>query len=272
MKRLKNNYLALFLAISALTLTSCEDDILGGFSEAETALSDKYMATEAALSNIYRIVDNTMRDSTLIAKDTSVVFGAKVIRTGSTVLIDFRPGVIGLDGRTRSGSISITETNDYRQVGGVLTVDLTSYVVDNFNVTGILGVENFGADSLRLNASRLAAVDSFELDGSKTIVWMNGFKTATTADDVYKIKGMATGKQLANTLSSTIMEPMVIDNSCQYRLLEGLVEMQFAMDTASAQTSGSIDYIKTDGCENLARIKIKKGETEITLARQFFGF
>ncbi len=272
MKHLRNNYLILTLAASAITLTSCEDDLLGGFTEAETAMSDKYMAAEAALSNIYTIVDNTMRDSVLRATDTSEVYGARVIRTGNTILIDFKPGVIGQDGRTRSGSIAVTETNDYRQAGGVIAVDLTNYVVDNFNVMGVLGVENFGADSLRLNASRLAVVDSFELDGSKTIVWMNGFKSASTADDIYKIKGMATGKQLANTLTSTIMEPMVIDNSCQFRLLEGIVDMQFAMDTATTQTSGSIDFIKTDGCENLARIKIKKGETEITLARQFFGF
>ncbi len=272
MKHLRNNYLAVMLAASALTLTSCEDELLGGFSEAETAMSDRYLAAEAALSNIYRIVDNTMRDSTLRATDTSMVFGAKVIRTGNTILIDFKPGVIGLDGRTRSGSIMVTETNDYRQAGGVLAVDLSSYVIDNFHASGIMGVENFGSDSLKLNVSRLAVVDSFELDGSKTLIWMAGFKTATTDDDAYKIKGMATGKQLNNTLNSSILVPMVIDNSCQYRLLEGLVDMQFAMDTASAQTSGSIDFIKADGCENLARIKIKKGETELTLARQFFGF
>ena len=272
MKHLKNSYLAFFVVASALTITSCEEDLLGGFSEAETAMSDRYLATEAALSNIYTIVDNTMRDSVLRTTDTSMVFGAKVIRTGGTILIDFRPGVIGMDGRTRTGTISITETNDYRQAGGVLSVNLSSYVVDNFNVSGNLGLENFGADSLRLNVSRLAVVDSFELDGSKTVVWMSGFKSVSTTDDVYKLKGMATGKQLNNTLSSTILEPMVIDNTCQYRLLEGIVDMQFAMDTASAQTSGSIDFIKSDGCENLAKVKIKKGETEITLARQFFGF
>ncbi len=272
MRHFKKNYLALFLALTAIAFTSCDEDTLASFSEAEAAMSDKYMEAEAALSNIYRIVDNTMRDSVLRATDSSSVFGAVVTRTANTILVDFRPGVIGQDGRTRSGTITITETNDYRQAGGVLAVDLSNYVIDNFAVMGILGLENFGSDSLRLNASRLAVVDSFELDGSKTIVWMNGFKTSTTADDVYKIKGMATGKQLNNTLTSSLKEPMVIDNTCQYRLLEGLVEMDFFIDTASAQTTGSIDFIKADGCENLARIKIKKGETEITLARQFFGF
>lgn len=272
MKQLKNNLLTATAIVSALTLSSCEEDLVNGFSEAEAALSDKYIDAEAQLSNIYQIVDNTMRDSLLRATDTAVVFGAKVMKTGNVVVVDFSPGVIGKDGVTRAGSITITETNDYRRSGGVLSVDLSKYVVDNYNVMGTIGVENFGADSLRLNVSDLAVVDSFELDGSKTIVWQKGFGTNTTTDDIYKINGLATGKQLTNTLTSSIEEPMVIDNTCKYRLLEGVIEMQFSSDTATTQTTGSIDFIKADGCENLARLKIKRDETEVTLARQFTGF
>lgn len=269
--KLKTNHLAIAV-MAALTLTSCEETENLGFTDAESNLSEKYIAAEAALSNIYRIVDNTMRDSILRATDSTSILGAIVSKTGPSVLVDFGGGVIGPDGTTRSGSISIIETNDYRMAGGVVVVDLANYSVDNFNVLGNLSLENYGSDSLKLNVTNLVAVDSFMLDGSKSMSWLQGFETPTTSDDKYEIRGSAHGIYLTNSLMSNITVPMVIDNSCQHKVLGGVLSLDFQSDSTSAATTGGIDFIDDDGCENLARINIKKGETEITLARQFNGF
>src|SRR5690606_34290231 len=96
-----NFFGATFLAAAmAITVACDEDDLKDLLSEGDAQVSESYVKTEAALVNLYSIIDASLRDSTFQATDSAVVDGATVIRSGSNISINFGTGVLGQDGNT----------------------------------------------------------------------------------------------------------------------------------------------------------------------------
>ena len=124
--------------------TSCEEDLLDSQVEIQQALAQYYVDAEAALSNIYTIVDLTARNPDVVAGDTVSTLGAAVYMTGTVINIDYGNGATGPDGVTRSGMIMVDQTGDYNNTGGQLDVSFDDYVVGGNPVGGKITVVNQG--------------------------------------------------------------------------------------------------------------------------------
>lgn len=264
---------AAILCIGAMV--SCEDTNLEDLlSDQDAETSENYIKTEAALSNLYSIVDRALRDSTFQATDSARVDGAMVWRDGSLVTIDHGNGVIGTDGRTRKGAIQITETGGYMTTNASLAVALSNYSVDAKNVVGTMSLTKI-ANNFELKIDSFSAGENVEINADKAVSWTNGFTTLTkTDDDVFQFSGTASGTELNNNreLSSSITEAMVYDRSCSYKMTEGVLELVLAATDSTDELGAAIDFIDSDGCNNLVKLTLSQGESDIELTKQFDGF
>lgn len=269
-----NTFFKITAVAAAAFMVSCEDTSLEDFlSDQDTQVSENYIKTEAALSNVYSIVDRSLRDSTFQASDSVVVDGALVIRDGNLVTIDFGNGVVGTDGNTRKGIISINETSSYL-TSASLEVELKNFSVNDKAVEGSMELSQV-LNSFELSIDSFSAGEMVELNANKEVTWVSGFMTfSDDSDDVFNLTGTATGTDLENNrmLSSNIAEVMKYDRSCQYKIVQGVIDFDLEGTDSTDAMEVSIDFLDTDGCNNLAKLKVKQGETEIELTKQFSGF
>ncbi len=269
-------FLPLALIFAASTLVSCdEDNPLGTSSELETQLGEFYLEAESLGNSIYNNIDLARRDSIFNADDSAVVNGAVVKRTGTAFTIDFGNGVAGSDGKTRKGMITVAETGSYLTAGGQLSAALSNFKVDDVSIQGAFAIINNGNGSIDVAITGFKIGNEFSLNSNKNVIWKSGFATPTNAgDDRYDLSGSAIGTELAgnNMVTTTINETLVFDRLCQYGVTKGKVSLALTGDSISETTTGSIDFIDTDGCNNVARISIVKGTTSASVTRTFDGF
>lgn len=269
-----NTFFKLTAVVAAAFMVSCEDTTLEDLlSDQDTQVSENYIKTEAALSNLYGIIDRSLRDSTFQASDSATVDGALVVRNGNLVTIDFGNGVEGSDGNTRKGMIAITENSSYL-TSASLDIELRNFSVEDKAIEGSIGLSQV-LNSFELSIDSFSAGEMVELNATKQVAWVSGFMTFTDdSDDVFHLTGSATGTDLGSNrmLSSNITEIMKYDRSCQYRILEGVIDFNLDGTDSTDAMEVSIDFLGDDGCDNLAKLKVKQGETEIELTKQFSGF
>ncbi len=265
----------LLVAIMALTVACEETSLEDLLSEGDAKVSESYVKTEAALLNLYSTIDGSLRDSTFMANDSAIVDGAKVLRMGSNISIDFGTGVIGADGSTRKGVIEITESGKYTTPAASLDIALQSYMVNDEEITGTIELDKNGSD-FALIVTNFSADQEIEISADKTISWKKGFTTLNnSADDVFDISGTALGVDMTDNreLSTSITEVMNYDRSCDFKVVSGIIELTLQPgDSIAEMTEAQIDFLANDGCENLAKIKLKQGETELEVTKQFSGF
>lgn len=253
---------------------SCEEgDLFNSLIEYQQKLAEYYIEAESALSNVYTIVDLTVRDPNVIAGDTASVMGAIVYITGTVINIDYENGNTGPDGITRSGMIMVDQTGDYNQSGGKLAVSFDNYVVGNQKVGGTIEVDNQGNNTFGLLATDFFTNEEFDLNANKTLTWNSGFSTDMDQDDEFLLSGNSIGKDSANSsVTADIMTPMTFRRDCEYAVLGGVIDLSFMVDTANSNPSGSLDFLADDGCDNLVTIKLKDGDQEAEVTLQFDGF
>lgn len=269
-----NIFLKMTAVVAAAFMVSCEDTSLEDLlSDGDTQVSENYIKTEAALSNVYTIVDRSLRDSTFQATDSAMVDGAMVIRDGSQVTIDFGNGVVGADGNTRKGVIALTENSSYI-TSASLEVELQNFSVNDKAVEGQMELTQV-LNSFELSIDSFSAGEMVELNANKQVTWVSGFMTfSDDSDDVFHLTGSVTGTDLENNrmLSSDISEMMKYDRSCQYKIVQGIIDFELEGTDSTDAMEVSIDFLDGDGCNNLAKLKVKQGETEVELTKQFAGF
>ena len=262
-----------FLGLVFLTLSCEEDDLFNSVIEYQQALAEYYLEAEAALSNVYTIVDLTARDPNVVAGDTVSVLGAAVYMTGTVINIDYGNGNTGPDGVTRSGLIMVDQTGDYMQSGGQLDVSFDKYVVGGKDVGGNIVVNNQGNNTFGLTATNFFTNEEFDLNANKTLTWNTGFSTDDDQDDEYLLSGMSTGTDSTNnSITADIVSDLKFRRDCQYAVLGGIVDLTFVIDTLSSTPSGSLDFLEDDGCDNLVKVKVKDGDQEVETFVNIEGF
>lgn len=273
MKTIK--YALLGLVFIGLT-TSCEEDLLNSQVEIQQALAQYYVDAEAALSNIYTIVDLTVRNPDVMAGDTVATLGAAVYMTGTVINIDYGNGATGPDGITRSGMIMVDQTGDYATTGGQLDVSFSDYIVDGNPVGGKFTVVNQGGSAFGLTTTENFYVNrDFDLNVTKVLTWTAGFASDTDdQDDAYTLSGTSVGTDsTSNTLTATIdpLTPLSFARDCEYAVLGGIIDLAFAGDSLDG-TTGSLDFLLDDGCDNLVKVKVVDGDQEVETFINIDGF
>lgn len=265
------------LALGALLMlsTACEEDNpFGNFGQWQKTFAENYIRAEAAMSDVYSMIDMTMRDSLFAAEDSSLINGAVVTRNGSSILIDYKLGAVSDDGRVREGRIELTQTGEYFGSTGEISVNFDNYKVESQNYSGNIVLKNTGNNSYELSAGNFSVNDYVKLSGSQTISWRQGFNSLENLeDDRYGISGTVTGTDTSSqSITAEIQDtdPLDFDRSCKHKLLGGTVNMSFASDTST--TTGGLDFRSDDGCDNIVDIILEQDDKEVKFTQQFEGF
>jgi hypothetical protein len=159
-----------------------------------------------------------------------------------------------LQGKTVRGMIVVELSNAYNVQGASRTVTFTDFYVNDRSVEGKRSSLNLGENT---NGNWVYSYDSemtFSCRDGQTMTktstgtreWLTGFDTETAADDAFYKTGTSTGESMRGTHTRTIVEPLLIQSSCDY-ITQGVVEMECKRGTTSINFG--------DGtCDNLATV------------------
>ncbi|MGB0177259.1 MAG: hypothetical protein ACPF9D_08835, partial [Owenweeksia sp.] len=247
------------IASMAAITVACEDEnLLGSDGADELRLGEYYLEAESIVSYLYNITDKAYNDSTFNASDSTMIWGIPVVATSTaTMELRFGNGITGNDGITRKGKVMVNETGDFTATGGSLNLSFDNFRVDNRvigNSTTSMSISNAAAGSFNIGIANLDINSEFVYSGTKSITWTSGFGTPTETDDVYNVSGNFDGSETetSNGISGNMVEPLIYDRTCNYGVISGLVDLTLSGDSLAA-SSGSVDFLKDDGCANASR-------------------
>lgn len=301
----KMNYKFFGMALLALAFTACEEGELGASGETEAKLGQLYVDAESAASQLFKNADEALRK--LDAGDPlpytidGATFNEDAGNPGNYIL-DY--GTTGTNTRNKviKGMIKFNASGtNYLTAGTTVGLTYDNYSEDDLAVTGGLNLTNSSANggtSFTMDIQNLTIIDDSEtenkelvLNGSKSLDWTAGSATTgDVSDDVYTISDLPGGggttagynpdpttNTYQHSLNVAFTAPLVIDNSCSYRLTQGIIDLTLtSTDDPSPLTftNATIDFLTSDGCDKFFSIKLVNTDnnSEISTTRQFTGF
>lgn len=218
--------------IFLLFLVSCQDDNVANSTNPTATL--EALTEYITVNQIFQDVGNNSGDAVLASEDSAMSSKATSTKADGaiitvspldlttfpkTITVDFQSGVVGRDGVTRKGVITIVSTDWYRNTGSSHTTIFTNFYHNAYKVEGMHEVENLGKNlegelEFSINISNGKITDtsgksiSYTESGKRT--WIEGSDTPLNIwDDAYLLEGEQTGvssKGVAYTL--TVVEPL----------------------------------------------------------------
>ncbi len=182
--------------------------------------------------------------------------------TARTLLLDFGYlGCRGKDGRTRSGSITLSLQG--RLVGGVsLTLSYDDYQIEQTELEGDVTVTGKSdAVNVVIAGGKIKnANGTWFVDADLSVTAVLGDEE-TLDDDYYMIEGSGTVTDAEdNKFDFTITEPLSMSINCEY-------PMQGKMQVSGGMTfTAGVDYYPEEGdCDDIAEITIGKTSRTVHL-------
>jgi hypothetical protein len=159
--------------------------------------------------------DEAYEKGELTSRGGSGTLGGAVITKDSVnkkITIDFGTGVVGRDGKTRTGKIIITYTGSYNTTGSIITQTFDNYSVNGNKITGSRTITNTGTSTWSI----VAALTITKSNG-KVVTW-NSTRTRTKiATGEYNITGSANGTTSnGDTYTIVIGTPLYVKLSCDH--------------------------------------------------------
>lgn len=194
-----------FLAVAGLAFQGCKQD------PANSVLNDDDNGGYASdASRIELLTD----DAISLADQAGIFFNPTYIASaGATVAEDtfLSPRIVNitfgesvpcvcLDGRKRTGTISISYNGEYTDTGSVKTITFDNYIVDGYQLSGSIKVSRVDTTVTGDWYYRVSVEDSILTTNNQYIVWRGtlvrkiiaGANTGTRTDDFFSISGNAT--------------------------------------------------------------------------------
>ena len=263
-------------------IVSCDENGLGGQGEAEAKIGELFILAESTGSRIINTTDLALKDPDLAANGTTTIDGANVTKTGNDIVIDYGTGTAGSDGILREGQVSLTMSggSDYMVAGTSVDGTFNNYKEAGKPVSGTFKVDNQGNDVFGLELTQLSVTDEddngFTLNATKTLSWDAGLSTLSdVSDDEYTLSGTSSGTADTLSVTANITSPFIYKGACQYRVEEGVLSITLESSTPNVPTytSGSIDFLSEDNCNNLYEIKLQNDDGgEVITTQTFSGF
>ncbi|HMO33559.1 MAG TPA: hypothetical protein PKE07_11250 [Lacibacter sp.] len=183
-----------------------------------------------------------------------------------TVVLDFKDGCLGPDGKLRKGKIITVYTGPMRAPGSKATTTFDGYKVDSMKVEGTHEVVNNSTSNNRILTVRVIGA-KLTWDSGRWVRWstvrtttqLEGNGTpAFPMDDVFQITGAGRGENSRGiTWAHEITEPLIKRFACRW-ISKGIVRIKYNA------VFGLLDF--GDGrCDNKATLTINGRTKEITL-------
>ena len=302
----KLNYKLLGLAALAMAFTACEEDDLTSSGEVEAAMGELYVNAEGTASQLFKNVDEAMRKLSAGDALPYTIDGAEFDADPATAgryILDYT-GVNGAGVSTRGKSVNgevivmLTGT-DYLTPASSVSVTYDNYSEDSKPVLGNIVVTNTGdgtSQSFDMDINGLTIEDNTPtddggpkamiMDSQKSLTWTDGDATPNDAsDDKYEIADRTGGSGTSASYDAgtygfniTLTSPLKIDNTCQYRLTEGIIDLDISTTNDPSDltfTGATIDFLAADACDKFFSIDLVNDDTGASisdLTRQFNGF
>lgn len=261
------------LALLAFAFAACQRENTAEEETRATTTTEDVSQSESTIDATTEAIDE------LINGDNKTAGCATVTASGTTfpitITIDFgTTGCVGLDGRTRKGSVTAVLSDSMRKAGSVRTITFSNYQVSN--VSGTQFVTIAGTHTLTNNGlvngnpSFTATMTNGNLtfpDGTtrtwnatRTRTQTAGYGTATRADDVFSWTGTATGtNRYGIAYTATITTALEKAVACAW-IGKGVVEV------TSGTRTRTIDY-GTGTCDDQAVVTLPDGTTKTVQLR-----
>lgn len=255
---------------------SCDKDDPKPQTSSEDALNA--LSEYVIVNRVFQDIGNTNGDAVLsaensasspqakmgetLAMDTEITIAPADFSTfPKTITVDFKTGVLGVDGVTRKGKITIVSTNWYGEPGSIHTATFTDYYHNDYKVEGTHVVENTGENTdgyleydVVIQNGKITKQDGsiIEYQENSTRTWMEGKDTPLNIwDDEYLLDGSQNG-----TSSSGLDYTLTVEESLHFVLLPRNIE------------SGILDVDIAD----FKDIKINYANSTITILGQTYPF
>lgn len=277
---MKTQHAILLSLFALLGLSSCEEDDLSALLDPQNSeIASRYVSAEGEFLNIYSRFESALRDSVLAATGQTTQDGATISWDASSMVLAIDFGASNVlsaeDGRSRRGKIEVMNVSPAFLTTTNTTVSLQTdgYHVDDvaidlyFMVTnrGLSGTsEHFEIDSFALG---LGAGD-YLMTGRKDFYWDQGFNTIENLDDdIYRMNGFSRAQDFGDTaFIQAIYSPtdqIIVDKSCAHTIPQGIIDLD--IQQTSGNLLGSVDFITSDGCNNLMRVTVSGISTTVPM-------
>ena len=179
------------------------------------------------------------------------------------LLIDYGTGCEDIDGRVKTGQLTLTFHEKIASIGAVIDVTPVDYTVDGVSYSGVIQLQHTGPDTYTSTiANGECSADSWNIfyDGTSTFTQTEGAATpADPSDDVfsYTNDSQCTNRE-GNAFTVTTDEPLIKRNSCDW-IESGVVNL-----TPEGLATRSFDF--GDGsCDDQATVTINGNTFVFTL-------
>ncbi|WP_318344862.1 hypothetical protein [Flagellimonas baculiformis] len=224
----------LMIPTLALLLFGCDKEDVKKETTSESAVDA--LVEYVTVSKIFQDIGNNNGDAILTAESETNSSQAKSIETISeslqitispadfvtfpkTITVNFGTGVLGKDGVTRKGTVTIVSTNWYGQPDSQHTATFSDYYHNEYKVEGTHVVKNLGENedghlrySVVIEDGKITtqAGDVIEYQENSTRTWIAGSDTPLYIwDDEYLLDGSPNGTSSAGLdYTMTVEDPL----------------------------------------------------------------
>jgi hypothetical protein len=247
-----------FLALGSFVFTACQRE-----RDTDTTEPTETAMLERTNDEILNIVDqaNTGSLGQFKTRGNCATITRDSISIPHTITVNFgTTNCLCMDGKNRRGIINVSYTGKYKDPGSVRTITSNNLFVNDNQIIIHKTVTNNGLNaanhtSFSVNASdtiiKALNAGTISWTTSRTREYIAGEGTAQWIDDKYSVTGTANGvRSNGLTWSMNITQPLIIDCSCVYRIVSGVLQMQ-----PQGKALRTLDY-GTGACDNDATVTI----------------
>ncbi len=247
----------------AILIASCQRNKQQANAEDLTDSKDNVL-WESVNSDALNITDEIGNYNTLNGYKKSracATFTKDTISIPHVITVDFgNTNCLCADGKTRNGKIIRTYTGKYKDSGSVHTITFDGYQVNNNDIKGYKTVTNNGMNAIgnynytidsKDTIIKAGTTNSISWQSTRYREWINGYGSNTHTDDKYSITGTASGiRKNGNAWTMSINNPIIVDNSCQWRHTGGSF-----IFTPTGKPARTIDF-GNGNCDNQATLTV----------------
>ena len=201
------------------------------------------------------------------------VMPADTVSYPKTIVVDFGAGCTSLDNITRSGSITYTLSERFRNPGAIISATFSNYKVNGYQLGGTYTLTNNSslsgiAYTTAVSGGSIFYPDdsSYSFSGTKTVTQTAGIGSTNLSTYVFSITGnySITNTTTGASLSAKVTTPLVKQESCtnNVKIVSGIES--FTYKKGNASLSGTLDF-GTGTCDDIATITIGSFTSSVTL-------
>lgn len=174
------------------------------------------------------------------------------------------------DGNYRRGMILVNWNGKYRSEGTVINISFSDFYQNDNHIEGSKSISNNGRNAkdqlsftIVVNGKVTTTTgETHTWNSNRTRTWIAGEATKEWNDDKYEITGTTNGvNRKGLTYNANITKALMVDLSCQYRFVSGIIEL-----TPEGKSKRVIDF-GNGACDNQVTVTMNGKSHIITKKR-----